>query len=127
MRLVETALLADENIHPDVLAALRKLGRDIVSVGDRNLAGQEDAIILRRAVAEDRVVMTHDRDFGKLAILLGEPHVGIVYLRPGHILPSIVLQMLDVLWSTVDEVEAPFVIVVERRLDTVRVRLRKVP
>ncbi len=70
------------------------------------------------------MILTHDRDFGRLAIRLGEPHIGIVYLRPGHIEHAIVLQMLDVLWTTVDAVEAPFVVVVERRVDSVRVRLR---
>jgi hypothetical protein len=33
----------------------------------------------------DPDVVTHDADFGTLAILQNEPLVGIVYLRPGHI------------------------------------------
>jgi predicted nuclease of predicted toxin-antitoxin system len=38
--------------------------------------------MLRRTVAEDRVVVSHDHDFGTLAVLAGEPIIGIVYLRP---------------------------------------------
>jgi hypothetical protein len=31
------------------------------------------------------VLLTHDIDFGGVAILAVEPYIGIVYRRPGHI------------------------------------------
>lgn len=127
MNLADARLLADENIHPAVIAALRLQGRDVASASELGLAGMADELLLRRAVAESRVVLTHDRDFGRLALEPEEPRVGIIYLRPGSIAPATVGQMLDVLWRTGGGVEPPFVIVVERRADTVRVRVRRTP
>lgn len=46
MRLREFALLADENIHPDVVAALRAGGGDVLGVRDCELAGSADTAIL---------------------------------------------------------------------------------
>ncbi len=117
-------LLADENVHPDVVVALQALGVDIVTVSGVGLVGRDDAEVLRYAYAERRVVMTHDADFGMLAILKGEPIVGVVHLRPGHIRARFVLELIDAIRTTVAHVEPPFIVVAERRGDTVRVRVR---
>lgn len=88
MSLFGFALLADENIHPEVVRALAERETNVVSVAQIDLAGADDRSILARARAEERVVLTHDRDFGTLAIRAGEPFFGIVtcapaiYLRP---------------------------------------------
>jgi len=119
-------LLVDENIHPDVVDALRAQGKDIITVHDENLTGQPDVAIVRRARELARVVLTHDRDFGQLAVQAGEPIVGIVYLRPGHISPQFVLQTIAAIESRPEEVEPPFILVAERREDLVRVRVRRV-
>lgn len=94
MKPLELPLLADENIHPEVVAGLRKRGNDVRTAGDEGLLGSDDVVILRRAHAARRVVMTHDSDFGKLAIQAGEPYTGILFLRPGHISPEFVLSAL---------------------------------
>lgn len=124
MKPLDFPLLADENIHPEVVAALRLRGRDVRTVAALQLAGCPDREILRHAFALGRVVLTHDADFGALAIFAGEPYVGIVHLRPGHIRPEVVLQALHVLDSTVSDIESPFVVLVERRGASVRVRCR---
>jgi predicted nuclease of predicted toxin-antitoxin system len=85
-------LLADENIRPDVVVALASVGRNIRTVHEEHLTGASDVEILRRARALGRVVLAHDSDFGRLAIQSGEPIVGIICLRPGHISPAVVLQ-----------------------------------
>jgi predicted nuclease of predicted toxin-antitoxin system len=119
-------LLADENVHPDVVDALRAQGKDIVSVHDEKLTGQPDVAVLRRARELARVVLTHDSDFGQLAVQAGEPIVGIIYLRPGHLSAAFVLQTIAAVESRGDEVEPPFIVVAERREDIVRVRVRRV-
>ena len=85
MRLAQFKLLTDENVNRVVVTLLRQRGFDVLDVAEEGLLGASDVELLRRAVSEDRVVVTHDRDFGTLAILRGEPVVGIVYVRPGHI------------------------------------------
>lgn len=60
MRALDRPLLADENISPEVVSALRQQGLDVRSAVEEGLAGRDDAEILRRAHAESRVVLTHD-------------------------------------------------------------------
>jgi predicted nuclease of predicted toxin-antitoxin system len=120
-------LLADENVHPDVVAARRAQGRDVATVVELGLVGAADRVVLRRAVADGRVVLTHDADFGALAVHAGEPIVGIVYVRPGHISPLFVLEALASVDRGAVEVEVPFVVVAERHGDSVRVRVRQLP
>lgn len=117
-------LLADENIHPEVLQALAKQGKDIRSVQDEGLAGRRDVEILRHAEPRGWVVLTHDSDFGALSIRSKEPYVGIIYLRPGHILARFVLEALEAVESLPIEVSPPFIVTAERKGDTVRVRVR---
>jgi len=61
-------LLTDENIHPQVVQALAAIGKDVVSVLEQGLGGHADHELLRRARELGRVVLTHDSDFGALAI-----------------------------------------------------------
>ena len=105
MKPLEFPLLADENIHPDVVSALRERRCDVTTVAEAGLGGAADDAVLRHAVAEGRVVCTHDSDFGSLAFQGDEPFVGIIYLRPGHIDPRFVLEMIDAVGSTAGEVE----------------------
>jgi predicted nuclease of predicted toxin-antitoxin system len=92
MRPLDFPLLADENIHPEVVAALAARGKQITSVVAAGLAGKQDREILGYAHERGWVVLTHDSDFGTLSIAMGEPYIGIVFLRPGHISPGVVLQ-----------------------------------
>lgn len=123
MRPLDYPLLADENIHADAVAAMVGQGRDVRTVQDEGLVGRDDVEVIRRAHALGRVVVTHDADFGKLAMQAGEPFIGIIYLRPGHIAVSFVLGVLAAV-ETVGDVAPGFIVVAERREDTVRVRLR---
>ena len=65
MSLFEHALLADENIHPEVVRSLVTREVDVVSAVEAGLAGAGDASILKRANAEKRVppflVVAHRR------------------------------------------------------------------
>jgi predicted nuclease of predicted toxin-antitoxin system len=85
VKLRDFPLLTDENLDPDVIAHLRKLAFDVVDVVESGLQGWADVDLLRHATAQGRVIVTHDADFGTLAVLQNEPLVGLIYLRPGHI------------------------------------------
>jgi predicted nuclease of predicted toxin-antitoxin system len=124
MRPLDFPLFADENIHPDVIRALAAQGKDIRSVIGEGLVGRADAEILRHAHAGGRVVLTHDSDFGVLVYRSAMPFTGVVYLRPGHISPTFVLQMITALEASTVEVTAPFLVVAERKEDGVRVKYR---
>ncbi len=59
-------LIADENISRFVIQPLMDAGHDVVSVHDVRLTGATDDAIIRFGIAEGRVIITHDRDFGGL-------------------------------------------------------------
>ena len=124
MRLNEFGLFTDENIHPAVLQFLRSQGFDVRDVKERGRVGTPDDELLRLAGAEQRVFVTHDRDFGSLAIARFQSMVGIVYLRPGHIDASFTIGSLQALFNENLDYKPPFLVVVRRTLDDVKIRLR---
>ena len=73
--------LTDENISPRVVAFLRQRGHDVLDVKEHGWQGKSDVFLLRRAWKAQRVIITHDRDFGTLAIDQHEPCYGVIYLR----------------------------------------------
>ena len=119
------ALLTDENINPEVAAWLSVEGHDVRTVFDERLAARPDVDVLRHANQQARAVVTHDADFGRLAIRAGEPFYGLIYLRPGHHEPAFVIETLLVLRSTPIAVEPPFIVVAERRGQETRIRVRQ--
>ena len=88
------------------------------------MRGAEDITVIRAALAAKRVVLTHDSDFGSLAIAGGEPVFGIVYLRPGHIQAEFTVQTLRTLFDSSLNLTPPFLLVGVRRDQFVRIRLR---
>jgi predicted nuclease of predicted toxin-antitoxin system len=120
-------LLADENIAPNVVDGLRDRGHEVRSVWDEALVGRSDVDVLEVATRQGRVVVTHDLAFARAAVRSGASFVGIIYLRPGHISASFVLDIVDALRASDVEVQRPFIVVAERQQATVRVRVRTTP
>jgi predicted nuclease of predicted toxin-antitoxin system len=118
--------LADANVDPDVVAHLREIGHDAVHVREVGLAVADDEAILRSAHAQRRVVVTHDSDFGRLAIVEGVPFLGIVYVRPGHIDARFTMATLDAVLAMRWPRRGPFLIVARRRRHLVAIRVRLV-
>jgi predicted nuclease of predicted toxin-antitoxin system len=74
-------LLADENIPIASIQVLRAEGHDVLSASEV-MRGTGDPELLARAGAEERVLVTFDRDFGTLAFGRGlSASAGIVLLR----------------------------------------------
>lgn len=72
--------LVDECTGPAVARWLRGAGHDVLSIYD-DARGLDDEAVLARAVAEDRIVITNDKDFGDKVFRLGRPHRGVILLR----------------------------------------------
>lgn len=81
MKLIQAPLLTDENISPRVVAYLRRMGLDVLDTKEKLWHGTEDKGLINRAYQEQRFILTHDSDFGTLAISQGIPCYGILYLR----------------------------------------------
>jgi predicted nuclease of predicted toxin-antitoxin system len=117
------ALLADVNVATPVVAFLRASGADIVTVAEIGAAAWTDDEILAASVARRRFVLTHDVDFGRLAMAEGRPYYGILLLRPGDQPPAVVIESLRPLLAA-DCAWRPPVIVVHA---AGRLRVRRSP
>ena len=114
-------LVADMDIAVPVVHFLRRQGVDVLSAREEGWGDLTDSQILARAHAQTRFVLTHDSDFGTLAVHRGEAITGIVYLRPGGRPPAEVIADVQALMAA--EIDwTPPVIAVYR---AGRLRLRK--
>ena len=74
-------ILANENVTATVIRELRQNGHDVLSVKE-SMRSEADDVILARAQGEQRLVVTHDKDFGELAFRSRLPaSCGVVLFR----------------------------------------------
>ena len=71
-------LLLDENVHQGLVAWLTGLGHDV----HRAPKGLTNGAVFAAAVAERRVLLTHDKDFGTRPPLLDHPGIVLLKLLP---------------------------------------------
>ena len=81
-------LLANENFPAEAVDALRTRGHDVAWVRT-DAPGSNDRQVLDRAVTDNRLLITFDKDFGELAFRAGLPaSCGIVLFRVRRTSPS---------------------------------------
>lgn len=109
-------ILANENMPASVLLHLRTAGHDVLSAKE-SLRGEEDAVLLARAQAEERVLISQDKDFEELAFRSGLPAAcGVILFRlHGQDPDADRRRMIEVLDSTADWLGL-FSVVDERRV-----------
>ena len=74
-------IVANENVSSTVIGELRRRGHDVLSVKE-SLRSASDEQVLAVAQGERRLPITHDKDFGELAVRRGLPaEGGIILLR----------------------------------------------
>jgi len=72
--------LADESCDHAVVRALRSKGFNVVAVSEV-IPGAEDQQVIELARKEGRILLTEDKDFGRLAFLSSASSVGVILLR----------------------------------------------
>ena len=72
--------LADESCDFAVVRALRAAHHDVLAVVEL-LPGAEDTLVIREACERGRVLLTEDRDFGRLVFAGNRETSGVIYLR----------------------------------------------
>ncbi|MDX1660767.1 MAG: DUF5615 family PIN-like protein [Gemmatimonadota bacterium] len=60
-------ILADENVPAASVSLLKNAGHDVLAVAEE-MRGADDREVVGRAIGEDRIVLTFDRDFGRLIL-----------------------------------------------------------
>lgn len=59
-------ILADECIHNDLVTYLKNSGFDVKTVFDLNLSSASDEEVFKKALKEQRALLTFDRGFGDI-------------------------------------------------------------
>ena len=72
--------LVDECTGPRVAEWLRTEGHEVFSVYD-DARGIDDEIIILKALDENWILITNDKDFGELVFRERRKHHGVVFLR----------------------------------------------
>ncbi len=72
-------ILADENIPRTAIQTLRSSGYDVLSIWEVN-PGMSDEQVVQFSIREKRIIITFDKDFGRIA--LTNPDIpGVMLLR----------------------------------------------
>lgn len=73
--------LADMGISPRVVEVLRQKGHDAIHLAEQGLHRMMDSDILQKARLENRVLLTHDLDFGELLAASGGSLPSVIIFR----------------------------------------------
>jgi predicted nuclease of predicted toxin-antitoxin system len=104
-------LLADESVDMAVMQALRADGHDVFSVAESR-PGALDEEVIDLARAERRVLLTEDRDFGRLIFASLQSVGGVMYLRyPSNLRFQMANQIVELLRERSDTLQGAFVVV----------------
>lgn len=106
--------LTDENIAKSLVRALRKKGYNVKDIKEEKLFGISDTEVINKAKEDDRVILTHDKDFGNLLNYPLQSHRGVVLIRYRNQSPSYVIARLIPLLDTLkNKVKGSLTIVTE--------------
>jgi hypothetical protein len=72
--------LADESCDFAVVRALRAAGHDVAAVAELSPRA-DDEIVIDRAVREERILITEDKDFGQLVYADKRSNGGVLFIR----------------------------------------------
>jgi len=84
-------------ISPSTVAFLRQNGHEAVHLHDVDLDTLTDPVIMQKARAEDRVLLTSDLDFGDLLAASGESLPSVVIFRLRSMVPQNVNRHIEML------------------------------
>lgn len=114
--------LADENFLGDAVTALREAGNDVAWIRT-DAPGSTDREVLTRAITEQRILLTFDKDFGDLAYRCRLPATcGIVLFRISPPSPRVATRLIRTVLQSRDDWAGHFSVVEENRL-----RMRVLP
>ncbi|MBS3917500.1 MAG: DUF5615 family PIN-like protein [Deltaproteobacteria bacterium] len=116
--------LANMNISPLTVEALKNHGWDIIRVSEVMDQKSKDIDVLLFAQKQNRVVITQDLDFSQILALRGYPKPSLVSLRFENARPDFVTaRIIDVVSSMEKELEEGVVVTV----DEISARYRNLP
>ncbi|MCY2965643.1 MAG: DUF5615 family PIN-like protein [Planctomycetota bacterium] len=111
--------LANENVPGEVVEAARQAGHDLAWICELT-PGIDDDAVLAASLAEKRVLLTFDKDFGEMAFRQGKAATcGVILLRPRLREPDYVAQFTVAVLAQQIDWEGHFGIAQEGKLRVV--------
>ncbi|MEW6419986.1 MAG: DUF5615 family PIN-like protein [Nitrospirota bacterium] len=116
--------LADMGVAKRIVEGLRLNGHDVTHLREEGLHKLSDKDIFKKAIHENRIILTFDLDFGEIVAFSERANVNVIIFRLRNTRTSFVMERLkQVLAGTANTLEKGCVVTVE---DT-RYRVRKLP
>ena len=116
--------LCDMGVSMKVVQWIRRQGHECVHLRDEGLQRLPNGSIFSKAVAEDRVILTFDLDFGEIAAMAGDRVASVILFRLRNARAEHVIERLTaVLETTAAALAGGAVVVVEEN----RLRVRELP
>ena len=116
--------LLDMGISKSVAQWLKAIGHDAVHLNDENLNTLPDYDILLKAIAEERIIITSDTDFGQLLAFNKAERLSVIQFRTSSFTPDNVRNKLELVFREFEEeLDNTFIITIEDK----RIRYRRLP
>jgi predicted nuclease of predicted toxin-antitoxin system len=116
--------LCDMGISRKVAAWLREQGYESSHLGEEGLSRLPNGRIFAKAIAENRIVLTCDLDFGEIAAMAKPPIASVVIFRLQNTRADHVIERLStVLEKIASDLERGIIVTVEET----RFRMRELP
>ena len=117
--------LVDNALSPQISEQLKERGHDSVHVRDLGLQAADDNVVIARAAAEDRILVSADTDFAALLASSQSKKPSIIlFRRETGRTPARQLELLLANLSAVSEAAEEGSIIV---FDEARIRIRRLP
>lgn len=106
--------LADMGVSPLTVNALLTQGYDAIHLSEEGLFYLADSLIISKAKAENRVILTFDLDFGELLAFSGDTFPSVIIFRLEKANPDYVLSKLNpILQKYQDVLQSGAIIVIK--------------
>ncbi len=116
--------LCDMGISRKVAQWLRRQGHDSSHLGEEGLARLPNGRIFAKAIAEKRIILTYDLDFGEIAAIAESPIAGVVIFRLQNTRADHIIERLSAVLEMIGpELERGVIVTVEES----RFRIRELP
>lgn len=103
--------LADESCDFAVVRALRAAGHDVEAVAELSPRA-DDEIVIDRAVREQRILITEDKDFGQLVYADKQASGGVLFIRfPARVRRTLARTVVELVRRRGEQLIGDFVVV----------------
>ena len=120
MNLKPLRFLADESCDYSVIRALRTAGYSVDAIAEIS-PSLSDEVVLELAVAESRLLITEDKDFGEWVFAHHHAMMGVLLIRyPARLRSAMVVAVTDLIGEHAPDLEGSFTV-----LEPGKARIRK--